>query len=97
MADGVAFTPICRNPNTSASACTVKTKNVSATTATGGTVVTMFTQIALRNIYEYEFVARDNWDAITINGSATTFFEIIISKPGTAIINRTVHLVWEEF
>lgn len=97
MALGAAFTPIKRNPNTSASACTVKIRTVSTDANTNGTIVRTFDQIAPRNLFNFEWTARDLTDAITINGSANTFFEIVVSKSGTSVVIKTVSVVWEEF
>ncbi len=93
----VAFTPIRRNPNTSASACTVKIRNTATQTNTNGTIVRTFDQIAPRNLFTFEWTARDLTDAITINGSATTFFALVVSKSGTAVQVKTVSVTWEEF
>src|SRR6185503_15603954 len=48
MTGGSAFTPIRRNPNTSASACTVKVRTLATDVNTNGTIVRTFDQIAPR-------------------------------------------------
>lgn len=92
-----AYTPVKRNPNTSASACTVKIRATATQANTNGTIVRTFDQIAPRNLFVFEWTARDLTDAITINGSASTFFAIVISKSGTAVQVKTVSVTWEEF
>lgn len=92
-----AFTPVRRNPNTSASACTVKIRNLATTVNTPGTIVRTCDQIAPRNLFVFEWTAIDLDNTITINGSANTFFEIVVSKSGTAVQVKTVSVVWEEF
>jgi hypothetical protein len=97
MALGSAFTPIRRNPNTSTSACTVKVRTVATDVNTPGTMVRTFDQIAPRNLFIFEWTARDLTDAITINGSASTFFDLVVSKSGTSVVVKTVSVTWEEF
>ncbi len=97
MLGGAAFTPIRRNPNTSASACTVKVRTLDTDTNTNGTIVRTIDQISVRNLFTFEWTAIDLTDAITINGSANTFFDLVVSKAGTAVQVKTVSVVWEEF
>jgi hypothetical protein len=97
MTGGAAFTPVKRNPNTSSSACTVKVRTLATDTNTNGTIVRTFDQISLRNLFTFEWTARDLTDAITINGSATTFFDLVVSKSGTSVQVKTVSVTWEEF
>lgn len=97
MTGGAAFTPIKRNPQCAASACTVKIRTVATDTNTNGTIVRTLDQIAPRNLFTFEWSARDLTDAYTLNGSATTFFDLVISKSGTAVQVKTVCVVWEEF
>jgi hypothetical protein len=97
MALGSAFTPIRRNPSTSTSACTVKVRTVATDANTPGTIVRTFDQIAPRNLFTFEWTARDLTDTITINGSASTFFDLVVSKSGTSVQVKTVSVVWEEF
>ena len=95
MADGSAFTPVKLDPRVPASACTCKVKTASTSVATPGTITRTFDQLSLRSEHEFELFARDNWDAITINGAA--FFAIVLSTSSITARTRTIYLVWEEF
>ena len=95
MTGGSAFTPVKRNPNGPASACTVKVRTLATDTNTNGTIVRTHDQIAPRNLFTFEWTARDLGDAITINGPA--FFDLVVSKSGTAVQVKTVSVTWEEF
>lgn len=95
MLDGSVFTPIKRNPTIAASACTVKTKTSSASTATPGTIVREFDRISMRTEHYFDWSARDTDDAITIKGAS--FFEIVVSTPSTSARAKSIHVLWEEF
>jgi hypothetical protein len=93
-----SFTPIKRDPNGPDASCTVLVRDTSTVDNTAGTEVRRFLQIIMRNdIGEWEYVARDPEDALTLLGSASTFFCVVISKNGTAVRQKTVSVVWEEF
>jgi len=89
-----ALTPVKRDPNIPASACTVKVRSDSSQASVPGTLQTEVDFISLWCQQVYEWIAQDDDDCIVVNGGL--WLDLCRSDPTTGGNSISCFVEWEE-